>query len=83
MVLADFSDLGHARRARIGAGDRHRSWFSGSDARNRSKGFDAPTRDDAPRRGAFVADVARIAMKSPQEWSVRIGVYGRWGAGKT
>ena len=51
--------------------------------RNRSKGFDAPTEDDALARGAFAADVARVAMKRPPEWSVGIGVYGRWGTGKT
>lgn len=46
-------------------------------------GFDAPTKDDALGRGPFAADVARIATGSPALWSVRIGVYGRWGTGKT
>lgn len=47
------------------------------------KGFDAPTANDALGRQAFATDIARIATKSPPEWSVRIGVYGRWGTGKT
>lgn len=48
-----------------------------------SGGFDAPTKEDVLGRSAFAADVARIAVESPQDWSVRIGVYGRWGTGKT
>lgn len=46
-------------------------------------GYDAPAKIDLLDRGRFVADVYRIAKDTKPNWSVRIGVYGGWGSGKT
>ncbi len=49
-------------------------------------GFDAPIRDrrdDYLNRWPFAREIYGIATTGPQEWSVRVGVYGEWGAGKT
>lgn len=53
--------------------------------RNR-KGFDAAVdakEDDTLNRWPFADEIYRIATTGPDEWSVRIGVYGEWGTGKT
>ncbi len=34
-------------------------------------------------RAGFASELARLAVASPLGWSTRIGVYGRWGEGKT
>jgi len=49
-------------------------------------GYDVPvstTDDDLLNRGPFVRGIAHIARDCPGDWSVRIGVYGSWGTGKT
>ena len=49
-------------------------------------GFDRPVAsadEDHLGRWAFAREVAAVAMTAPSDWSVRIGVYGRWGYGKT
>ncbi|MBD3156224.1 hypothetical protein GF369_00180 [Candidatus Peregrinibacteria bacterium] len=49
-------------------------------------GFDAPIKsEDQDRldRVRFATDIYRIAIETPPEWSVRIGVFGKWGSGKT
>jgi hypothetical protein len=49
-------------------------------------GFDSPIdskAQDCLDRWSFAQQAARIAMEAPREWSVRIGIYGGWGAGKT
>jgi hypothetical protein len=52
----------------------------------RGGGFDEPAGcedEDHLGRWAFAREVATVATTAPPEWSVRIGVYGRWGYGKT
>lgn len=49
-------------------------------------GFDvhAITRkDDKLNRWEFAKEIYEIAKTTPQEWSIRIGIYGDWGTGKT
>jgi hypothetical protein len=49
-------------------------------------GFDAAVsrqEDDHLNRWPFALEVYRAATTGPREWSVRVGVYGEWGTGKT
>lgn len=49
-------------------------------------GYDAPIGDvseDLLGRAEFANSIARLAAEAPSGWGVRIGVYGRWGEGKT
>lgn len=49
-------------------------------------GFDAARhlrKDDLLNRWPLAREIFRIATEGPREWSVRIGVYGEWGSGKT
>ncbi len=49
-------------------------------------GYDAPlnsTDEDLLNCRAVAREVVRIALESPRAWSVRIGIYAEWGAGKT
>jgi hypothetical protein len=51
-----------------------------------SGGYDAPISaavDDLLNRAPFAQEIAHIASRCPGDWSVRIGVYGNWGTGKT
>jgi len=48
--------------------------------------FDDPIsrrEDDHLLRWNFAREIFHIATKSPSDWSVRIGIYGKWGSGKT
>lgn len=50
------------------------------------KGFDAPVADreeDHLNRWPVAREIYGVATTSPPDWSVRIGVYGEWGSGKT
>ena len=52
----------------------------------RGSGYDAArsARDeDHLNRWPFAQEIYRIASSGPRDWSVRIGVYGEWGSGKT
>ena len=49
-------------------------------------GYDAPitvSQEDLLGRLPFAREIAQIATTAPKEWSLRIGVYGGWGTGKT
>lgn len=49
-------------------------------------GFDAAAESkdhDWLNRWAFAREIFGIATTGPRDWSVRIGVYGEWGSGKT
>ena len=48
-------------------------------------GYDSPaSRDeDLLGRWPFAEKVARLAADAPDDWAVRIGIYGGWGDGKT
>lgn len=48
-------------------------------------GFDAPAdrNADVLGRWRFAQQIVRVALDAPPDWSVRIGVYGEWGSGKT
>lgn len=46
-------------------------------------GYDAPASKDVLNRWPIVREVAKLAVEAKPEWSVRIGVYGEWGTGKT
>ncbi len=49
-------------------------------------GYDAPQRerrDDFLGRWRFAADVFRVANETPKDWSVRLGIFAKWGEGKT
>ncbi len=39
--------------------------------------------DDHLNRWPFAKEIYGVATTGPREWSVRIGVYGEWGTGKT
>jgi hypothetical protein len=50
------------------------------------RGFDAARHgrdEDHLNRWPFAQEIYRIASGGPRDWSVRIGVYGEWGSGKT
>lgn len=50
------------------------------------KGFDSPVtarEEDHLGRWPVAGEIFRVATESPRDWSVRIGVYGEWGSGKT
>ena len=52
----------------------------------RGSGYDAArsARDeDHLNRWPFAQKIYRIVSSGPRDWSVRIGVYGEWGSGKT
>ena len=52
----------------------------------RRRGFDAARsaqEEDHLNRWPLAQEIYRIAANGPREWSVRIGVYGEWGSGKT
>ena len=38
---------------------------------------------DALRRWPFAHSIYQLIQTAPKEWSLRIGIYGRWGEGKT
>jgi KAP family P-loop domain len=48
-------------------------------------GYDAPAprSEDVLGRWSFARRVYRIVEQTPDSWSVRIGVHGKWGDGKT
>ncbi len=49
-------------------------------------GFDAAVKcreDDYLNRWPFAREIYGIATTGPRDWSVRIGIYGEWGTGKT
>ena len=49
-------------------------------------GYDQPIRqekEDFFGRGRLASELWEIAGNSPKDWSVRIGLYGKWGEGKT
>ncbi|WP_287130172.1 P-loop NTPase fold protein [Candidatus Cyanaurora vandensis] len=55
-------------------------------ARTTTEGFDNPVarrEEDFLDRWSFAREVFNIADTTPADWSVRIGVYGEWGAGKS
>jgi len=52
----------------------------------RDRGYDAPAslpEHDHLNRWPFAQEIYRIAITGPKTWSVRVGVYGEWGTGKT
>lgn len=51
----------------------------------RRTGFDAPASLDADvlERQSFARRVYELIKETPADWSVRIGVYGPWGSGKS
>jgi Cdc6-like AAA superfamily ATPase len=53
---------------------------------NLSKGYDAPPstkEEDLLNRWGFAREIYTVASRTPLDWSVRIGIYGSWGEGKT
>jgi hypothetical protein len=55
-------------------------------ATNERPGYDAPRRtqaEDDLDRWRFAAEVVSLVTSTPTEWSVRVGVFGKWGEGKT
>ncbi len=51
-----------------------------------SRGFDSPVvsrKDDHLNRWPLAREIYDIATTGPKDWSVRIGIYGEWGTGKT
>jgi KAP family P-loop domain len=57
--------------------------MSGEDS---GRGYDLPIQrkeEDFFDRWRFASELWQIVGKAPQDWSVRVGVYGRWGEGKT
>ncbi len=59
---------------------------SNGQTRHGERGFDAARHrqeDDYLNRWSFAQEIYRIASGGLRDWSVRIGVYGEWGSGKT
>ncbi|MCH8208645.1 MAG: hypothetical protein IIA62_06300, partial [Nitrospinae bacterium] len=53
---------------------------------NRTGGYDVPVSSegqDAFKRWKFACKTLEIITNVPSDWSVRVGVYGKWGEGKT
>jgi hypothetical protein len=51
-----------------------------------NKGYDVPPstkEEDLLNRWGFAREIYTIASRTPFDWSVRIGIYGSWGEGKT
>jgi KAP family P-loop domain len=49
-------------------------------------GYDAPRRtqdQDDLDRWRFAAELVSLVVSTPLDWSIRIGVFGKWGEGKT
>lgn len=46
-------------------------------------GFDAPAEQDLLGRWPIATAVASVVLSAPPRYSVRVGVYGAWGTGKT
>jgi hypothetical protein len=50
------------------------------------KGYDSALRerlDDDLGRWRFAAEIAEVIRSTPSEWSARIGIFGKWGEGKS
>lgn len=59
---------------------------SDKDISSFKKGYDTPPskkEEDLLNRWGFAREVYTIASRTPLDWSVRIGIYGSWGEGKT
>jgi KAP family P-loop domain len=53
---------------------------------SKPSGFDAAIKrqeDDHLKRWPFAREIYGITVTGPPEWSVRVGIYGEWGTGKT
>ncbi|MCX6855582.1 MAG: P-loop NTPase fold protein [Verrucomicrobia bacterium] len=51
-----------------------------------SPGFDSPVvraEEDHLNRWPLASQIYNVASNGPADWSVRIGIYGEWGTGKT
>jgi len=51
-----------------------------------NKGYDAAEaqkREDDLDRWRFAAEVVEVVSTTPSDWSARIGIFGKWGEGKT
>src|SRR5579883_2743158 len=51
-----------------------------------TKGYDAAQAqraEDDLDRWRFASDIVEVILSTPADWSARIGVFGRWGEGKT
>jgi hypothetical protein len=57
-----------------------------TDELNTSEGFDAAKKcreEDYLNRWPIAREIYGIATTGPQDWSIRVGIYGEWGTGKT
>ena len=55
-------------------------------AKKLSQGYDDPVslrKYDHLNRWSFAREIFSIAETAPSDWSVRLGIYGAWGTGKT
>ena len=53
---------------------------------NKTGGYDSPVteqKEDFFDRWRFAFELWQILGNAPKDWSVRLGIYGRWGEGKT
>lgn len=49
-------------------------------------GYDAAQarqQEDDLDRWRFAAEIVEVVLATPSDWSVRIGIFGKWGEGKT
>ena len=54
--------------------------------RQTGAGYDSPVskrEEDQLDRWRFASEILDIVRDAPRDWSVRLGVYGKWGEGKT
>jgi len=48
-----------------------------------SRGYDTPASNDDLGREPFAEEVYSTLVNSPTDWSIRVGLFGSWGSGKT
>ena len=51
-----------------------------------TSGYDAAQaqwEEDDLDRWRFAAEIVEVVLATPSDWSVRIGIFGKWGEGKS
>jgi KAP family P-loop domain len=77
-----------AKGAKKGWATRHAQWVYNPAHMNvpTSSGYDAAKarrEEDDLDRWRFAAEIVDVVIATPQDWSARIGIFGKWGEGKS